>query len=98
MNFVKEEKNGEAMASIDGALTINEVADLGKNLLASIEANTSLSLDLSQVMDCDTAGIQLLLSAKKTAENLKKTFSVIYTSQSVLSTARQIGIEFHEIE
>ncbi len=93
MNITKEEKNGEAIVKVEGAITINEVAELGKRLLECFKANTSLALDLKDVSDCDTSGIQLLVSTNKMVKISKKEFSVIHASECVRTAAGRIGIE-----
>ncbi len=97
MNFTKQEKEGKAFVKIKGAMSIEEAAELGKALLESITENSGLELDLSEVDDCDTAGIQLLCSAGKTARASKKTFSVTACSDYVKYEAESIGLNLDTV-
>ena len=54
-------------------------------------------LDLSDVTRCDTAGIQLLISAKRTAEEAGKGFLISEISEAVLETAKCIGVELNPL-
>jgi anti-anti-sigma regulatory factor len=60
------------------------------------------TLDLSAQIDCDTAGIQLLLSTRKTAEQTNKSFTIAYPNAAVRKAAERLGIalgnEFQLIE
>ncbi len=97
MIFKKNEKNGKAFVEIRGAMTVQEAAALGKDLLDCMEKNNSLELDLSKVDDCDTAGLQLLYSAGKTAKEKKKDFSVTTFSDKVKDAAGSIGLNLDNI-
>lgn len=48
-------------------LTIYTAAQTGATLLAALRATPELVLDLSQVCDIDSAGVQLLLAATQRA-------------------------------
>lgn len=64
-----ERQNG-AVLRLQGELNIYRAAELKQELLAPIAAGTSVEIDLSGVTDLDTAGLQLLMLAKKTAQAL----------------------------
>lgn len=49
-----------------GSLTIERAAQAREELLARVSVNSPFTVDLSQVERIDTAGLQLLLSAKGT--------------------------------
>lgn len=98
MNFSKEAKNGEAVVNIQGKLSVNEAAELRKNILEWFHTITSLTLDLGDVSDCDTSIIQLLYSAKKSAENMNKTFSVIRAAECITTVSDQIGFDFEKVK
>jgi anti-anti-sigma factor len=57
---------------IEGELTIYQVADLKPSLLAELDQYSALEIDLSAVTEIDTAGFQLLMAAKKSAESRGK--------------------------
>jgi anti-sigma B factor antagonist len=53
---------------IDGDLTIYRAAELKQLLLAPLGEGVTLELDLSGVTEFDTAGLQLLMLARNTAQ------------------------------
>ncbi len=97
MTFTIEEKEGKAFVKIKGAMSVEEAAELGKALLKSITGNSGIELDLREVDDCDTAGIQLICSAEKTAKASKKDFSITACSDHVKAVAESIGLNLHVV-
>lgn len=53
---------------IDGELNIYRAAELKELLLTPLYQGISLEVDLSAVSEVDTAGVQLLMLAKRTAK------------------------------
>ena len=74
-------------------LTINGAAEIHAKLLNAFADNQDIVLDLNDVKDCDTAGIQLMCSAVKTAENMNKKLSLINISDAVNDAAERVGIQ-----
>lgn len=68
-------KNSGALKWED-SIGIEQAENLKKQLTDAIKKNKSVSLDISGVTDMDTSSIQLILAARKEAENLKKEFFV----------------------
>ncbi len=97
MGFIRDEKEGQAILKVDGELTVYEVAGLREALLACFEENNGLTLDLGDVKTCDTAGIQLLLSAQRTARDKEKKFVFSEVSKVVMEVADRVGIDFDEL-
>ncbi len=97
MNFTKQEKEGKAIVKIKGAMSVEEAAELGRALLEGITENSGLEIDLSEVDDCDTAGIQLLCSTGKTARESKKDFSITACSDQVKDVADRIGLNLDTV-
>lgn len=52
---------------IDGEMNIYHAAELKQMLLEPLKDGVNMELDLSGVTDIDTAGVQLLMLARKTA-------------------------------
>jgi anti-sigma B factor antagonist len=68
---VTKAKSGKAIPTVlrvEGEMTIYRAAELKSTLLAPIGTASSLDIDLSGVADIDCAGVQLLMLAKKTAQ------------------------------
>lgn len=53
---------------IEGEMSIYKADELKTTLLSALGKDTTLEIDLSGVTELDTAGLQLLMLAKKTAQ------------------------------
>jgi anti-sigma B factor antagonist len=71
--------------------TIHEAARLREQLLAHLEAGSSC-LDLSGVSACDSAGVQLLLAARRSAQQRGQTLELLQPSDAVLESLRRYGL------
>ena len=67
MSFTKETVDGKTMLKIEASLTIYDATVLLEELLTCFENGGELTLDVEAVTDFDTAGLQLLCAARKTA-------------------------------
>ena len=74
-------------------MTINDTAALHSEMVACFNDYEGLILDLHEVSECDTAGIQLLYSARLTAERTGKTFHVTRASMSSMGTMERAGFD-----
>lgn len=52
---------------LEGELTIYRAGELRQTLVAALAAATALRIDLADVSEIDSAGLQLLIAAKKDA-------------------------------
>lgn len=93
MPFIREEKDGYAEFRMNGAMTIYEAASIRNAFLESFESFDGIVVDLQGVTECDIAGLQLILSAKKTAANRKKKFEAYGASDAVIDAISRAGLE-----
>lgn len=77
---------------IDGELTIYRAAELKPWLLQGIEASPRPEVDLSGVTDIDTAGLQLLILAKRQARALGREATFVRHSPPVLEVLALTGL------
>ena len=82
----------ESISELTGALDINTVDEMRKILLAHLERNTSIVVDLSSVASCDAAGVQLLLALEKSAESAGKPFIVRAISEGFARDSANLGV------
>ncbi len=75
-----DEETGVVNYSAPGQLNIYECQALRTDLLALLDAHNSLAIDLSEVTEFDTAGVQILIAARKEAEAKRKV--LVYQSPS----------------
>ncbi|MGE0086874.1 MAG: lipid asymmetry maintenance protein MlaB [Desulfococcaceae bacterium] len=97
MAFIKEDRGGQSFLRLEGPLTVYEVGEMREVLLAALEGERDLLLDIAGICDCDTTGVQLLLSARKKARNEKKNFMIKGDSDAVRKAAERIGVSMESI-
>jgi anti-sigma B factor antagonist len=68
---------------LTGELTVHSAAEQKASLLAAIHAADGIELDLSEVAELDTAGLQVLLLAKRESEQLGKVLRLLAPAQAV---------------
>jgi len=82
-----------SMLSLSGELTIFRAAELkGELLQALTDAGGALELDLSQVSELDTAGLQLLMLLKKTARQRGCELRLLAHSPAVLEVFELLNV------
>lgn len=85
MTSAKKRKSAPpGMMNIQGELTIYRAAELKQELLAALAEPAGLEIDLSGVTDIDTAGLQLLMLAKKTAQAQQHELRLVAHSPAVI--------------
>ena len=67
-------------------MTIYNALDQKNRLVAALDGADGLELDLSQVAEIDSAGLQLLILAKREAARLDKRMSIVAHSPAVRQT------------
>ncbi len=83
----------QARLKIDGEMTIEAAASLHKSLVVYFDGYDDLILELAHVEKCDAAGVQLILSARKTAALMNKTFTVANVSLAVIEGFARSGLQ-----
>jgi len=68
---------------IDGDMSIYCAASLKERLLAAVKGNADLELDLSQVTEFDSAGLQVLYLAKREASQAGHALRIVAHSAPV---------------
>jgi anti-anti-sigma factor len=81
-----------AMLRIDGELSIYRAAELKTALLAPLQQGTTLDVDLSGVTELDTAGVQLLMLAKNTAQQQGGNLRLSGHSAAVVDVFELLGL------
>lgn len=87
MGVTIETNDGNCNVLIEDNMTIYEAGEQKTQLLKAlkkVKKNQQMEIDLSNVNEMDTAGIQVLLLLKKTAENGKKIVLLIAHSPASL--------------
>jgi anti-sigma B factor antagonist len=94
--------NNPSSFRIDGELTIYRAAELRdalKTVIAGAPDGCELEVDLSDVTEMDSAGVQLLIAAQKTARASGRDVRITARSpavEEVLETLR-LGVHFADV-
>ncbi len=97
MAFTRETNDKGAIVKFDGGLTVYEAAAIRDELLECLDAHDGLTLDLTNVSECDLTGIQLLYSTRLAADAEKKDFAIRGATAGVIEAISQLGLEPGEI-
>lgn len=78
--------------SLDGELTIYRASELCASLKLALTGAAELELNLAAVTEMDSAGVQLLISAKKTAHAAGHTLRLTGHSPAVLEVFEALNL------
>ena len=81
---INEQDDSKTIISIQDEMTIYSVLEQKNNLYPHLKAGKELQIDLSEVSEIDSAGVQLLIFLKTEAQNKEYELSFIHHSQAVI--------------
>jgi anti-anti-sigma regulatory factor len=81
------------VVAITGPLTAETVVALRAELLGTLPADRAVTIDLGGVTEVDTAGLQLLVAARKWSQARNQTFAIVSVSACVASLGEALGID-----
>jgi len=84
MEINQQINEGKCQLEIIGEMSIYEAAELKEQLLNALEDCQDLEINLAQVSEIDTVGFQLLVLAKREAEQAEKTLQLVAHSEAAL--------------
>ncbi|MHB9118569.1 MAG: STAS domain-containing protein [Burkholderiales bacterium] len=84
MTIYAENKEGRSILHVDGEMTIYQAADIKNELMGHLASSEGVDIDLSAVSELDSAGLQLLILAKREATQTGKSLRLLSHSQAVL--------------
>ncbi len=97
MSLTRQEEDGCAIVKIEGAMSVAEAGSIRDELIECLDKYESLTLDLEEVSGIDTAGIQLLHSARISAQNVGKSFAVTNPSSAAEEAVIRVGMKPEEV-
>jgi anti-sigma B factor antagonist len=86
---------GKRLLSLGSECTIFSATALREQLLAAIGNANDVEIDLSQVTEIDSAGVQLLIAAKKEAVAQGKSLQLVGHSPCVLEVLDLLDLAAH---
>lgn len=87
---------GQSQVQNTGELSIRNAAEWHQFLGESLGRGPELVLDLTQVETCDTAGLQLICSLRKTAALRGVRIRIAAMSPAIEATATAVGLAIQE--
>jgi len=77
-------KKGSNRLKPEGEMTIYNASAMKTSILAALQKHKEVEIDLAKVNEMDSAGLQLLLLAKREAGNFNKPLRLINHSEATL--------------
>jgi anti-anti-sigma factor len=78
--------------AIEGEMTIYRAADLKVTVLEALRKTRVLEIDLSGIIELDTAGLQVLMLAKQTAIADKRELRLLQHSPAVMEIFEMLDL------
>ena len=94
MQIVKDESG---VLKLSGPLEISDAVELQQALRELLDTAAKPVVDLSEVDACDTAALQLLCSARRTAGPSGKPYSVRGVPDAIRQCSEGLGLRLSEI-
>ncbi|MCX9154740.1 STAS domain-containing protein [Niveibacterium sp. 24ML] len=83
---------GRSVARLEGEFTIYQAAESKPPLMAAIADSEELEINLAGVTEIDSAGLQLLLLAKREALRTGKSVRLVAHSEATLAVIDLLGL------
>ena len=87
-----ESQDGVTRIAIDGEMTIYRAADLKVTVLEALRKTRALEIDLSGITELDTAGLQVLMLAKQTANADQRELRLLRHSPAVVEIFEMLDL------
>jgi anti-anti-sigma regulatory factor len=79
---------------MDTSLTVFNISEVYKKITEALDNSDSIVIDLSNISDCDTSGIQLLYSLFKSSMEKKKEILIKNPSAAVHEALNRISMSW----
>jgi anti-anti-sigma regulatory factor len=96
MGKKKQDKKGNI--EIDSSLCVSNASMIHNKIMEAYKELEAIEIDLKNITDCDTAGIQLLYALKKSCVDAGKSFSLINPSDAVTEALRRAAIPWEAFD
>jgi len=93
MSIGEPGQGAAACLAVEGEMTIYRAAELKPALLETVRTHDAPAIDLSAVTEFDSAGLQLLLVARREAQRLGKSLPLKDASPAVRDVFALLGID-----
>ena len=93
MSYPENIENDTLIISVNGDVDLENSDNLREQLSKALEANTAVSLNMSEVSYIDSSGVAALIESKQKAEESGKDFKIIKPSESVISVLQMAKLD-----
>lgn len=93
MDYSEKLDNNVLKISINGDLDIDNTDSLRKKISTSLDVNTAVSLDMSEVSYIDSSGVAALIECRQKANQRGKDFKLLKPSESVVSVLKMAKLD-----
>jgi len=98
MQIKVTQTDGRSVVAIAGDLRIGSVADAKPQLVVALATHSEIQLDLSELGECDTAGLQFLLMACASARAKGQAFATTGHTAALRTALDRAGIPVECLE
>lgn len=92
MTVEKETMDGRMICRLNGGLNIYDSGAIWEDILPLLNSTDPLTLDFSEVSECDCAGIQILCLIQQLIQTETKPISIATLSQPIKDAIQQAGL------
>lgn len=92
MKNASRREGGASLLRIEGEMTIYRAHELKQTLLARVEESAVIEVDLANVTELDTAGVQLLMLARKSAQTGQRELRLVAHSPAVVEVLKLLNL------
>lgn len=92
MTNANTREGGASLLRIEGEMTIYRALELKQTLLARLEEAAAVEIDLGGVAELDTAGVQILILARKSAQAGQRELRLVAQSPAVAEVLELLNL------
>ena len=93
MSYPEKTENDILIISVNGDVDLENSDGLRDQVSNALEANTAVSLDMSEVSYIDSSGVAALIESRQKADEGGKDFKLLKPSESVVSVLKMAKLD-----
>jgi anti-anti-sigma regulatory factor len=94
---IDQPSGAESSLKITGEQTIRTADELHKTLAGHLDRGLAVVVDLSEIIECDTAALQLIYALRQSAVQRKQRFHITAVSPAIAETAAALGLHIEAL-
>jgi anti-sigma B factor antagonist len=93
MSYPEKTENDILIISVNGDVDLENSDGLRDQVSNALDANTAVSLDMSEVSYIDSSGVAALIESRQKADEGGKDFKLLKPSESVVSVLKMAKLD-----